>query len=211
MIYQIAGYLSGIAILLSFAPYTRDTLTGKTKPERMSWLIWGILGSISFFSQLAKGGAYSLILTGAQTMGDLFIFILAIRYGLGGFKKRDMVGLGGAMAGLILWYLTREAAVALFIVIFIDAVGVILTVIKSYEMPETETTSTWILTSLSGFFACIAVGSINLILLAFPFYIFLAGLSILLAIKLGKRRLALENRNSESRSRVTIPKPSNRF
>jgi len=194
MITQIAGYLSGVAILLSFVPYTRDIFLKKTKPERMSWLIWAILGSISFFSQFAKGAHYSLIMTGAQAVGDLFIFILAINYGIGGFLKRDTLALVGSAIGLFLWYLTKEATVALFIVIFIDATGAVLTVIKSYESPATETMSAWVLTFLGGLFACIAVGSLNPILLAFPIYICLANLAIIVAIKLGfRKRLKLQN------------------
>lgn len=185
MISVVAGYLSGVAILLSFVPYIRDIFKGQTKPERISWLIWAILGSISFFSQFAKGAAYSLVLVGAQTFGDLFIFILAIKYGFGGFLKRDIFALVGAGVGLFLWYMTNEAAVALFVAIFIDAIGVVLTVIKSYENPATETVSTWVLTFTAGALACVAVGSFSLVLLAFPFYIALAGAAILIAIKLG--------------------------
>lgn len=185
MIIEIAGYLSGVAMLISFAPYLKDIFLGKTKPERMSWLIWAVLGSISFFSQFAKGASFSLIMPGAQAIGDLFIFILAIKYGFGGFLKRDIMALIGASIGLFLWYLTKEAAVALFIAIFIDATGVILTVFKSYENPTTETISSWFFVFISGLLSCLAVGSLNFILLVFPFYICLAGLSILIAIKLG--------------------------
>ena len=187
MIFQIAGYLSGVTILLSFAPYIRDIFLDKTKPERISWLIWAVLGSISFFSQLAKGASYSLILPGAQTFGDLFIFILAIKYGLGGFLKRDILALTAAGIGLLLWYITDEPAVALLIAIFIDATGVVLTVMKTYENPTTETVSAWVLTFAGGLLGAIAVGSFNLILLVFPLYICLASLSILIAIKLGLR------------------------
>jgi hypothetical protein len=188
MINEITGYLSGIAILLSFVPYLRDVFHRKTKPERISWLIWAILGLISFFSQFAKGATYSLVMTGAQAFGDLFIFIVAIKFGLGGFKKRDILALIGAAIGLICWQITNEAAIALFIVIFIDATGAILTVLKAYEKPSTETISSWVLTFVGGALACVAVGRLNFILLAFPFYICLASLSILIAIKLGFQR-----------------------
>jgi len=189
MVIQIAGYLSGLAILASFIPYIRDIFIGETKPERISWLIWAILGTISLFSQLAKGGSYSLIMTGAQAIGDLLIFILAIKYGLGGFIRRDIIALIGVATGLFLWYLTKEAAIALFVVIFIDAIGAILTVIKSYDRPATETVSSWLFTLLGGILACVAVGSLNFILLIFPLYICLASTAILVAIALGFRRL----------------------
>jgi hypothetical protein len=193
MIGEIAGYLSGVAILMSFVPYVRDIFSGKTKPERISWLIWAILGSILFFSQLAKGASYSLIMTGVMAAGDLFVFILAIKYGFGGFLKRDIAALIAAAIGLFLWYATREAAFALFIAIFIDATGAILTIIKSYEKPATETISSWVFVFIGGFLGCLAVGSFNFILLAFPFYICLAALAILISIKLGFRRIALKS------------------
>ncbi|MFA6381672.1 MAG: hypothetical protein WCX08_00175 [Candidatus Buchananbacteria bacterium] len=188
MISETAGYLAGLVILLSFWPYLKDIFRCRTKPQRTSWLIWAILGLISFFSQLAKGASYSLILTGVQAIGDLFIFILAVKYGIGGLMKRDIISLVGAGISLWFWYLTSEAAIALFLVIFVDAIGVVLTVVKSYQSPATETASAWVLTALGGFLACIAVGRLDFILLAFPFYICLAGLVILAAIKLGFKR-----------------------
>ena len=184
---SLFGYLSGVAILASFVPYIRDIFLNKTRPERMSWLIWAILGGISFFGQFAKGASWSLIMTGGQALGDLLVFALAIKWGLGGFMKRDIFAMVGAALGLILWYLTNEAAVALFIVVAIDATGTVLTVIKSYENPGTETASAWVLTFFGGLFGCLAVGSFNLILLMFPFYVCVACVVILTAMKLGER------------------------
>lgn len=192
MIIKLASYLSGIVILLSFLPYARDIFLGKTKPERISWLIWFVLGSIAFSSQFAEGASYSLVMTAAQAVGDFFIFTLAIKYGVGGFLKRDIAALIGAGVSLILWYLTKEAAVALLLVILIDSIGVVLTIIKTYEKPQTETVSAWVLTFLGGFFGYLAVGSFNPVLLLFPFYISLASFSILMTIKLGFRRISLK-------------------
>ena len=103
-----------------------------------------------------------------------------------------MIALIGAGIGLFLWYITEEAAVALFIIMFIDATGAILTVLKSYENPTTETVSSWVFCAIGGLLGCVAVGSFNLILLAFPFYIFLASISILISIRLGFRRIAFK-------------------
>jgi len=185
---ELFGYLSGIVILLSFFPYLRDILAKKTKPERASWFIWTVLGTIITFSQLYKGASYSLIVSAAQVVGDFFIFILALKYGIGGFLKRDIFALCGATIALIFWYFTKEAATALFIGIFIDATGTFLTTIKSYEKPETETVSSWLLTFVAGFLGCLSVGSLNLILLAFPIYVCLASISIISAIYFGLKR-----------------------
>lgn len=187
---EIFGYISAILSILMILPYIRDILLFKTKPERASWLIWTVLGFISFFSQLAKGATDSLWLTGGQTFAVLIILLLSIKYGVGGLTKRDIRALIAAGIGLVIWYVTKEAAWALFIVIGIDSVGTSLTAIKSYEDPESETFSTWIISGTSGIFGTLAVGSFNLVLMAYPFYIIFANYLIVAMMLLGKRKLA---------------------
>lgn len=169
-------------------PYVWDILHHKSKPERGSWLIWSVLMFISFFSQMAKGATNSLWLTGGQTLSVLIIFALSLKYGYGGLAKRDTKALIGAGIGLVLWYLTKEASVALFVVIFVDAIGVYLTLIKSYKDPQSETLSIWLISGTSAIFGMLAVGSLNLILLLYPFYLMLANYVIAAAILLGRKK-----------------------
>lgn len=189
---QVLGLIAGFLSLVMFVPYIRDIFRHTTKPERASWLIWSVLGGIAFFSQLAKGASDSLWLTGVQTLGVFVIFILSIRYGAGGLVKRDIAALIAAGFGLLLWYLTNEAAIALLFVIVIDAIGGWLTVLKSYEDPGSETLSTWVLSGTSGVFAALAVGSVNYILLAYPVYIIAINYAVVIAILAGRRRLKLQ-------------------
>lgn len=93
MLIEYFGYVSGSLILLSFVPYLVSIFRHHTKPERASWLIWALLGSISFWTQLAKGAGASLWLPGVQTIGDLFIFVLSIKYGIGGLLKEILLPL----------------------------------------------------------------------------------------------------------------------
>lgn len=187
---QLFGILSAILSLACIIPYIKDILLRTTKPERASWFIWTVLGSIAFFSQLAKGATDSLWLTGAQTLEVFIIFVLSIKFGVGGFGKRDIVALIIAGVGLLLWSITKEAAVALYLVIIVDAAGSVLTMFKSYEDPGSETLSTWILSGTAGFFGALAVGSWDVILLSYPVYIWLINYGIAVSMILGyqKRR-----------------------
>lgn len=185
---QLFGYISAILSIIMVVPYIRDIFLLKTKPERASWFIWTVLGVISFASQFAKGATDSLWLTAGQTLAVAIVFILAIKYGTGGLEKRDKIALIIAIFGLMLWYFTQEAAYALLLVIFIDSVGSLLTIIKSYQAPETETVSTFVLSGTSGIFGALAVGNFNFILLAYPLYIVLANYSIVAAILLGRNK-----------------------
>jgi hypothetical protein len=86
------------------------------------------------------------------------------------------------------WIITREAAIALLFVILIDVAASVLTMIKSYESPGTETLSTWILSGTSGFFGALAVGSWDIILLSYPMYIFIINFLIAGAVIAGTQK-----------------------
>lgn len=186
--YQLFGYASGLLIFLGTIPYIRDIFVHTTKPQRATWFIYTVLGSISFFSQLAEGATFSLWLTGIDTFSIVLIFLLSIRYGVGGFGKKDTIALIVAGVALGIWYITKEAAFALYLVIGIDAVGTYLTVDKTYKDPESETLSAWVLCAVAGACAMIAVGSLNIVLLSYPLYICIANSIVSLTIIIGRKK-----------------------
>ncbi len=189
---EILGYGSGILIALSCIPYIRDILLAKTKPQRMTWFIWAILLSIAFFAQLSKGGNWSLITTGVDWLGVVIIFILSIKRGMGGATKLDKIALAGAGAGLLLWYLTNEALFAIIITIFIDFIAGMLTILKTYKQPETETFIAYIICGTGGLLGVFAVGEINFSLIIFPLWICLFNYAIGITILLGRRKIDLK-------------------
>jgi hypothetical protein len=140
---------------------------------------------------MAKGATDSLWLVGAQTVAVFIVFLFSIKYGYGGLTKRDVKALAAAGVGLILWYFTKEASIALIITIIVDAIGSYLTIIKSYEHPESETLTMWVMSGTSGIFGMLAVGSFIPILLLYPFYIMLINYITVTAILLGRRKYHL--------------------
>ncbi len=186
---QLFGYVSGFFSIISIFPYIRDILRLQTKPQRTTWFIYSVLGAISFFSQLAKGATNSLWLPGTITLTVGIIFFLSLKYGVGGFSTKDYLVLGIAALGLIAWYFTKEAAIALYLVILIDASGTYLTIEKTYVHPESETFSSWALASVSALFSLLAVGKVDVVLMSYPLYILLADGAIAATIILGKRNI----------------------
>ena len=69
----------------------------------------------------------------------------------------------------------------------IDSIGSLLTVIKSYKEPASETLITYIISGISGVFGLLAVGSFEGILLAYPAYIVVANFAIVGAIVWSKK------------------------
>lgn len=186
---QFLGLAAGLLSLAAVIPYARDILRGSARPERASWFIWLVLAVISFTSQRAEGATNSLWLTALDTVGVAIVFGLSLKYGEGGLTRRDTFALMAAGIGLVLWYSTRHAAFALFITLAIDAVGTSLTVAKTYADPQSETYSMWAMVAVAGILAMLAVGKLDPVLLAYPFYIFLANAAVVVAIAAGTLRL----------------------
>jgi hypothetical protein len=182
---EFLGYTSGILMMLSVVPYAISIFKGETKPQRTTWLIWSILTFIALFSQMAKGGTWSLLLTVGDTVAILIVFILSIKFGVGGFRKIDILSLCGAGASLLFWYLTKEPAVALFLIIITDFIGANLTIQKSWHDPESENWVGWAMCGVGGLLGTLAVGEWNLILIIFPLYICLIN-SLMAGIILGR-------------------------
>jgi len=186
--FALFGLIAGLLQIVAAIPYIRDILRHKTKPQRSSFGIWAMLGAIAFFSQLAKGARWSLFLPAGDFAAVSVGFALSFRYGVGGLSKRDIVSAVVAALGVILWLFTKQPLIALFIIIGIDLIGTALTVAKTYQRPETETLSSWLLASLGGLFAVLAVGKLDWSLLIYPAYAFVAFGSIAVTILLGKSR-----------------------
>ncbi len=186
---EILGYASGILIAISVIPYVRDIFLLKTKPERMTWFIWSVLLTIAFFAQFSEGGTWSLITTGVDWLGVVIIFILSIKYGMGGTTKLDKLALVGSGIGLLIWYLTNEPLFALLIVLLIDFSAGMLTIIKTYKEPATETLSAYLICGTGRLLGVLSVGEINFSLIIFPLWICILNYTIAATIILGKKRI----------------------
>ena len=174
---------------IAFLPYLRDTILWRTSPQRSSWLIWGVLSSISFASQVSEGATSSLFYAGIQCGGTLVIFLFAISRGAGSYLRgRDGAVLAAATMGLVLWYLTDSAAWALGISCSISLLGGSVTVWKCYQNPESETVSFWVMSFMAAVMALGSVGAPDPVLLAYPAYLFILNAAILVAMVLGRVR-----------------------
>lgn len=181
------GAAATLLSLIAFAPYILHTLQGYTRPHRACWLIWSVLATISFFSQVYEGATSSLGFAAAQAGCTFFIFLLSVVRGQGTFMTRaDASVLIVAAVGLVLWYMTDSAHYALLISITISLMGGILTVQKTYWFPDSETMSTWFLSLVASCCALLAVGSFDWLLMAYPMYLFILNAAIVGAWGLGR-------------------------
>ncbi|WP_419912433.1 hypothetical protein [Hoeflea sp.] len=185
----VFGVLSGVLSTLAFIPYVVDTSRRRTTPQRQTWLIWSALGTIAFFSQVHEGAGDSLWFAGARVSGAIIVLGLSIRLGTGRrLTTSDYLMLAGAAVGLVLWYNTDSAAYALAITISISLLGGSVTVLEAYQHPGSETMATWVVSFMASVCAILSIGRFDVLLLAYPLYLFTLHGAIVAAMVLGRMR-----------------------
>lgn len=183
------GMVAGVVGIAGYAPYIRDILRKTTKPDRIAWLIWAFEYAALFFAQLSAGAAYSLWIIGLQLVGVVVIFGLSLRHGVGGFSRQTILLLTCVFMALAVWFGTQNAAYAIIILIAVEASGVVLTVIKTYKKPRSETLSLWYCIAVAGALGVPAVGmNATPILYLYPISLILMSVSVIGAARLGARK-----------------------
>jgi len=183
---EIFAILSAALIVAGAPPYLWGILKGTTKPERATWLIWSVLGTIAFFSQLKLHGGWSLLFVGLDGLGTIIVFGLSLKFGVGGWKPLDRLALAIASIGVVVSLVTRQPLLALTGVILADLSGATLTIVKAFRAPDSETAITWLLVGTSALIGALSVGKLQLDILIYPLYLTLANYGVLVAQLLGK-------------------------
>jgi len=164
--------LASALIVLAGAPfYLYDILKGTTKPERTTWLIWTMLSLIAFVSQFKLGAHWSLLFVGLEASGNFIVYLLALKYGVGGWRLQDKWALAVAVLGITVSLVTHSPLVALVSVLVADSAGAVLTIYKAFLMPKSETAIMWVFLGLSAALSGASVGHWYLQLLLYPIYL----------------------------------------
>lgn len=193
MTYEIwllgAGLVAAGLSTLAYVPYMRSMICGSTRPLRSTWLIWAVLSTLSAVTNWAEGATLSMLFIGVQAGFTSLIFLMSLKFGMGGFLRRsDLWILGAAAVGIGLWWATSSPLWALIISLAVSALGGLATLAKTYHAPETESVTCWTLSSLASFAGILSVGTLDPVLLAYPVYLFMLYTSILGAIWLGRQK-----------------------
>ena len=110
------------------------------------------------------------------------VFALAIKLGVGGLTRTDMVLLAIAGAGVAGWLVVDSPIVATACVVGADLVAVGMMVPKTWREPDSETLSTFALASVSGALAAGSVAALDPALLLYPVYFCLGNGALALLI-----------------------------
>ena len=122
--------------------YIKDTLSWKTKPNKITWWIWAaaplIWSFATFYSEWFVWSAIPVFMAGFI---PLLIFISSFLNKKSYWKlwKLDYICLIFAILAIILWLITNNPLLAIIFWISADFLAAIPILIKIYKYPETET------------------------------------------------------------------------
>lgn len=171
--------------------YLVDTVKGKVKPNRVSFLLWSIAPIIAFVAQLKQGVGLESLMTFSTGFLPLTIFIASFVNKSAEWKLTTFDLMCGLLSvvGLILWLITRIGNVAILFSIIADGLAALPTVVKAYRYPETEIAWPWLATSIGVILTVLTLKELTFANSGFIIYIFIVNTLIFsfTQFKIGKK------------------------
>lgn len=140
MIPEYFAVVGAIVASLGGLYYLYETITGKSKPNRVTWMLWALFPMITFIAQKVQGVEGVTWVTFASGFTPLLIVVASFANKQAYWKttKSDYYVLVAALAGIALWAITNTPNIAIMFAIIADAIAALPTVIKCFRHPETE-------------------------------------------------------------------------
>lgn len=140
---MISEHFIWIGILINFVgcgDYLIDTLRGRTQPNRVTWLLWTVVGGITVAAQVSESASLVVATTAATCFltGGVFLSSFVNRNAYWRLGTVDYLCGAMAIITLLLWKLTASGNLAIALSILTDLLASYPTVVKAYKSPGSE-------------------------------------------------------------------------
>ncbi|MCX6730558.1 MAG: hypothetical protein NTZ55_01800 [Candidatus Roizmanbacteria bacterium] len=182
-----------LGILLQFAggmSYLIDTVKGKVRPNRVSWLMWTFAPALAFFAEIKQGvgiEAWSTFIVGFVPF-LVFLSSFVNKKAEWKLEKLDIICGFLSLVGLILWMVTKVGNIAIIFAILADILACVPTIVKSWRNPETENHWVFSLSFFNSIISLLVIKTWHFENYAFMTYLLFANglLTLLILFKLGR-------------------------
>ena len=181
--------ISSVLMVAAIIPYVYQILTNQVKPQRMTWLIFLILGVIGLASSLVEGVGNGIWLLGTATFNVFLIFILSIWKGKGGWSNTDKVSLAFCLLICLIWWFTGNALYAVVLFVVGELLGYWITWKSAYFTPQDESLVMWSVAGVAGLVSLLALETYSFTSALYPAHIFISNFIVVGCILFGIRRL----------------------
>lgn len=158
----LLGQLAGIVAFCSVIPYIISIFKGKTKPSRASYAIWSVVEIVWVTSYIAAGATTTKWTGIVFAISAVLIFILSLKYGMGGLNAFDIPCLILAALAILIWVTTKNPILADYMSTLAIFLGYLPIIKKAYLWPETENTLSWVLYAVATILTVTALTTLQL-------------------------------------------------
>jgi hypothetical protein len=170
--------------------YIRDTLKGRTQPNRVTWFLWGAAPMIATAIVFGEGRASWATLPVFMAGVVPFLTVVASY-----FNPRAYWRLGAfdyacgalGLASLVVWLAAEEPVTAFVMLVVTDGLAALPTIRKAWSHPETETSAAYYAAMFSGAAGLANVAEWTVLQYSFPIYLVAVNVVILYAIHRRRR------------------------
>lgn len=183
-------FLGAAAQLYGIIIYIKEMIQGKTKPNRVTWLMWSIAPLIGTAAAVNKGVGWAVLPVFMAGFGPLIVFVTSFFCKDGYWKLKILDYLCGvaSVLALVLWWITKEPLIAIVFSILGDGFAALPTVFKSWKNPETESVEAYTTGLFSALTCIFAIKMWSVSEIAFPAYLIIVNIVLITIIYNGKRR-----------------------
>jgi hypothetical protein len=175
---------AGFSIYGSIA-YIKDTLAGKTKPNRVSWSMWAIAPLIGTAAALSAGSdiwvTVRIFLAGFV---PLLVFVASFFNPKSYWKITPFDIACGllSLVALIFWLAIDAPTIAILFAAIGDGFAALPTIIKAWKYPETETGVTYLMSMVSVLLVLPSIPVWNIENSAFQIYLIFVNILLITAV-----------------------------
>lgn len=177
--------LSAFMSVVGAAAYMRDTLAGKTKPNRVSWGMWAVAPLIGTAAALyAHADMWATIRIFLAGFLPLLVFLASFVNSQSYWKLTKFDFLCGLCAALALvgWGVADAPRFAILLAAMGDGFASLPTIRKAWQYPETETGITYVASFASVLMVIPSIPQWNIENSAFQIYLLAANAALLVAV-----------------------------
>lgn len=177
--------LSALISVMGSSAYIRDTLKGKTKPNRVSWSLWALAPLIGTGAALSAGAdAWATFRVFLSGFLPLIVFLGSFANPKSYWKLTpfDLACGACAVIALAAWGIADSPRLAILLAAIGDGFAALPTIRKAWQHPETETGITYIFALTSTLLVLPSIPAWNIENSAFQIYLLLANTLLITAV-----------------------------
>jgi hypothetical protein len=166
-------YLGAAIGAIGQAGYVIDTIRGRTQPNRVTWLLWGVAPLLAFAVETNASVGLRSLMTFMVGFGPLVVFAASFvnRKAVWKLGVFDYVCGALSIGGTVGWLVTRQGLVALAAAVAADAIAGVPTLIKSWSRPESESANIYLGSFANAVITLLSVKHVSAAVVTFPLYI----------------------------------------